>query len=161
MDSGKMVSPPDVAVVLRKCQMGEPASQKALRQSGSNSFRLVHTRGGSLLASPQKLCKNVLNGPCYLFAFFVPVFLLGSKGFEVSKNNGRKSKNSQVFHVDSSKRSRSEVGNWWKLPCSASSTFINLFNLALQCFGNASDNQPRLVPNYESTWPASHNSVPP
>ena len=61
---------------------GEPASQKALRQSGSNSFRLVHTRGGSLLASPQKLCKNVLNGPCYLFAFLFQYFCLVQKGLK-------------------------------------------------------------------------------
>lgn len=125
-----LVSPPDVAVVLRKCQMeNQPPKRRWDRVVQISSDWFAPGEGVYWPA----LRNYALRLKWSLFAFFVPVFLLGSKGFEVSKNNGRKSRNSPVFHVDSSKRSRSELGNWWKLPCSASSTFINLFNLALQC----------------------------
>ena len=63
------------------------------------------------------------------FRFLVPVFLLGSKGFEVSKNNGRKSKTVQFF-MSTLQKDRSR-----KLMEIALFRFFNLYqsiNLALQ-----------------------------
>ena len=111
----------------------------------------------SFIGQPSEIMLYVLNGPCYLFAFFVPVFLLGSKGFEVSKNNGRKTKKQSSFSCRLIKKISVRGRKFMEI---ALFRFFNLsqsIQFGFAMLGNASENEPRLVPNYESTWPASHN----